>query len=90
VGLRYEWFADADGLVVTGLGNPHGIPLSAVPANWNELSVGVNCKPNKNVLLRSELRWDWVDTRVLTVDRPFDNYSDGSQFLWGTDLIIKF
>lgn len=90
VGLRHEWFSDDDGVRVSGLGYPKGIVLGAVPSHWNELAFGVNYKPNANVILRSELRWDWVDPLVFVYDRPFDDYSDGSQFLWGTDLIVKF
>ena len=90
VGGRYEFLVDDDGAIVNGLGNPHGIPLLAVPANWNELSLGVNYKPNKNLILRSEVRWDWVDLRAEVSDRPFDDFTKSQQFLWASDMIVKF
>ncbi len=90
LGARYEWFSDDDGVRVAGLGYPKGISLNTVPSHWQEFSLGVNYTPNANVLVRSELRWDWVDPLVPVNDHPFDDYSDGSQFLWGTDLILKF
>ena len=89
-GGRYEWFTDDDGVRVVGLGYPKGIDLDGVPAHWQEISLGVNYKPNENVIVRSELRWDWVDPLVATGDGPFDDYTDRHQFLWGTDLIVKF
>jgi len=90
MGFRYEWFSDDDGVRVAGLGYPKGIDLRAVPAHWQEVSFGLHYKPNANVLLRTEVRWDWVEPLVVVQDQPFDNFTDGSQFLWGTDLVIKF
>ncbi|MGQ9576169.1 MAG: outer membrane beta-barrel protein [Thermoguttaceae bacterium] len=90
LGLRYEWFGDYDGTRVIGLGAPKGIPLRGVPAHWNELAVGVAYRPNANVLLRSELRWDWANAMVPTADDPFDTFSREDQFLWATDLVVRF
>lgn len=92
VGARYEIFSDDDGTLVNGLGYPHGIGFGAIPAVWNDLSLGVNYKPNKNVLVRSEVRWDWIDARGTPAPAtlPFDDRNDSQQFLWGTDLILKF
>ena len=91
-GARYEWVNDAAGVRV--LGTPAelgGLPIGGVPSHWQEFTVGLNYKPNTNVLLRSELRWDWVDPHNDRVnDGPFDDFSDRSQFLWGTDLIVRF
>ena len=89
-GLRYEWLRDRDGQIVVGLGPPHGIPLNGVPTDWNELAVGLSYKPNKNVTVRSELRWDWADPLVPVSDGPFDDFGKDRQFLWGTDLIVRF
>ncbi len=90
VGARYEWLNDDDGLIVKGLGAPQGIPLAAVPAAWNELSLGVNYRRSNNLLLRSEVRWDWENSWVATTDRPFDDFTKSHQFLWATDLIVQF
>ncbi|MCR4414237.1 MAG: porin, partial [Thermoguttaceae bacterium] len=86
---RYEWFSDDDGVRVAGLGYPKGISLNAVPSHWQEFSLGVNYTPNANVLVRSELRWDWVDPLVPVNDYPFDDYSDGSQFLWDEPTVTN-
>jgi hypothetical protein len=90
LGARFEWFSDEDGTRVAGKGAPHGIPLSPVASEWSDVSFGVRYTPNNNVIVRSELRWDWNRSLVQVSDYPFDDFSQGSQFLWGTDLIIKF
>ena len=89
-GLRYEWLRDRNGLIVVGLGPPHGIPLFGVPTDWNELALGLRYTPNKNVMVRSELRWDWADPLVPVPDAPFADYTKNDQLLWATDLIVRF
>jgi hypothetical protein len=90
LGLRYEWFSDDDGTRVGGLGYPNGIDLGTVAAHWQELTVGLNYKFTRNVMFRSECRWDWVDPLVAVTDGPFNDYNKRSQFLWGNDLIVQF
>lgn len=90
VGARYEYFVDKDGAMVHSDGYPHTMPLGGVASDWQELSLGVNYKPNSNVLVRSEIRWDFCDPRVDADDGPFDDYSSRQQILWGTDLIVKY
>jgi len=89
-GVRYEWFADDDGVRVAGLGTPRGIPLNAVASHWQAVSCGLNYKWSPNVMIRPEARWDWVDPLVQVNDYPFDDFTDGSQFLLGTDVIVTF
>ncbi len=89
-GLRYEWFKDRNGTQVIGLDGSEGIFLNGVPSEWTELSVGLNFKPNKNIIVRSEVRWDNGSPLVSVTDRPFDDYTKGHQFLWANDLIVKF
>jgi hypothetical protein len=94
VGMRYEWFADDDGVRVTSDnttgGPPKGMYLSGVASQWSEIALGLNWTPNANVLVRTELRWDWVDPLVTVTDAPFDDYNSLDQFLLGTDLIITY
>jgi hypothetical protein len=103
LGARYEWFIDQDGTRVAGIGYRDGllkgIPLTAIPAQWQEATVGVNYKHNANTSLRSELRWDWatplggatwVNAAGAPAHGPFDDFSKRHQFLWGTDLIVKY
>jgi len=97
-GAKYEWLPDEEGARVSGIGVrdgwQRGITLTATPARWQEATVGLNYKHNKNVLLRSELRWDWVTplggTPWVEGYGPFDNYTQRHQFLWDIDLIAKF
>jgi len=42
------------------------------------------------VMVRSELRWDWADPLVPVPDAPFADYTKNDQFLWATDLIVRF
>jgi len=96
LGLRYEWFADDDGARVdhrnAAGGPPNGMYYDGVPYHWNDLALGVNWTPNRNVTLRSEVRWDWLDLVGSTVpsDGPFNDYGNRDQFLWATDLIVQF
>jgi len=103
-GARYEWFIDEDGTRVAGIGIRDGllkgIPLTAIPAQWQEASVGLNYKPNLNTILRSELRWDWATpvggatwtdpVTGLPAHGPFQDFTQRHQFLWGTDLIVRY
>jgi hypothetical protein len=95
-GLRYEWFDDQDGTRVQGIGgareseSPRGFVFAPYPADWNELSAGLNWKPNCNVIVRSELRWDWQNPWVADHKPPFNDQRDRHQFLWASDLIIKY
>ena len=89
MGMRYEYFVDKNGARVAN-DDSHFMALGGVPCNWQEVSLGVNYKPNNNVLVRSELRWDNCDPRVSVSDGPFNDYHSRDQFLWGTDLIVKY
>jgi len=90
VGLRYEWFGDIDGTRVIGLGAPKGFPWAGIPSHWDELALGVNYQRSSNVLLRSELRFDWADRIGPSQFKPFDTFNRDQQFLWATDLVVKF
>ena len=86
-GLRYEWFSDDDATRV-GMVPPNW--QDTVPANWQELTVGLRWTPRSNVIVRTEFRWDCVDPLVLAPGGPFDDLGQRDQRLWGTDLIITF
>ena len=93
-GVRYEWFADDDGVRVNAAngagGAPRGIPLNGVPAHWQEIAIGLRWQPRSNIIWRTECRWDWVDPLVAVVNGPFNDFQDLSQFLWSTDLILTY
>ena len=85
-GLRFEWFRDEEGFVVTGLrpGNP--IAGQLFPGNFYETSLGFNYKPNGNWNIRPEVRYDWFDGN----GQPYDDNSSKRQFLFGLDAIYQF
>ena len=70
-GLRYEWLCDNNGAVVERIGPPTAGPYAG---RFNDLTIGLNWKPHqsKNVLLRTELRYDWADDSLPVGQRPFD------------------
>jgi hypothetical protein len=80
-GMRYELFNDDDGAVVAQVGPP---PAGPVPSNYSALTVGLNYKPNKNVVVRTEMRYDHTTAPV------FESFTTKDQFLWSTDLIVRF
>lgn len=103
-GTRFEWFQDAGGSRVMGVGNWIGSSnagLGTSPAGWNggpgfngnffELTAGLNWRPAPNFVLRPEVRYDWYDgTRDVRGNQPFNNGLGIDQFTFATDLIITF
>ncbi len=87
-GLRVEWFRDADRYVVFNAeGNP---ALSG--SDYCEITLGLNWQPTKCVMVRPELRWDWSDVKgsELFPFRPYDDFTASHQFMFATDLIVRF
>jgi len=68
-GFRYEWFDDDGGAVVTTVGPP---TLGPYVGSFNACTWGLNWKPNKskNVLVRSELRYDWANNSLPPANAP--------------------
>lgn len=88
-GVRYEWFNDQHG---TRIDNAFGGNFGA---HWHELSLGLNWTPHPNVLVRPEVRWDWVDYHAGAGPVPqaspiFDGFTKASQTVFGIDAIFKF
>lgn len=75
VGLRGEWFRDNNGFRYT-----------AGVANYYDLTVGVNWKPNNWLMLRPEVRYDWSQAQI----DPFSGGSRSDQILLGIDAVIQF
>ena len=57
-GARIEWFRDDDGYRVTGLRPGNAIQGASFPGNFFEYTLGLNYKPNANLTMRPEVRWD--------------------------------
>ena len=91
-GARYEIFDDLDGALVSENFTDSPIPTSTLAAasRWQEVTLGLNWKPNLNVTCRSEVRWDWATNSAAAGAKPFADGSANGQFLWGNDIIIRF
>jgi hypothetical protein len=83
LGFRCEWFGDDDGTVVGRVGPPAVTP---VPGDYLDLAVGLNYKPNKNVVWRTEWRYDHSTADVF----EHGTTPDKDQFLWSIDAIVRF
>jgi hypothetical protein len=88
-GFRWEWISDDDATIIQQVGPPTAGPYRA---RYNDFTWGVNWKPHqsKNVLVRSELRYDTASDSLPAGQRPFDSGEKNNQFLWATDLIVRF
>ena len=92
-GLRYEYFEDLDGAVVPPVGLPAGLVAPApfvLGSKYNDVTVGLNWKPNKNVTMRSEVRWDWAANGAVVGHMPYGDGGSNSQFTWGNDVVVRF
>lgn len=96
-GLRLEWFRD-DGN--SRIGTPVDYATGGPVFNGGDyvaLTAGVNYKPQTNVLLRSEMRFDNSDVESnpavpagIAGIRPFDDKTDENQLTIGFDAILMF
>ena len=93
IGSRVEWFRDQDGARVAGIGNVNTgwTGKNGFCGTFTEATFGANWKPNKNVVLRPELRWDgYSGSTNVDGQLPFGDGTRSSQFLFATDLIVTF
>jgi hypothetical protein len=101
-GFRYEWFRDDDGFRVFGVGSaefaagvpsPMGFIGGGYAGSFQDISLGINYKPNANLLLRPEVRYDWYNGLASGVNGrplPFGDGNEDSQFMFAVDAIITF
>jgi len=93
LGSRVEWFRDQDGARVCGIGNLNQgwMGKGGFCGTFTEATFGANWKPNANVLVRPEVRWDCYDgSRNIDGELPFGDGTRSSQFLFATDVIVTF
>jgi Putative beta-barrel porin-2, OmpL-like. bbp2 len=99
VGARFEWFADPQGYLVTGLRPGNTDALFRFPGNYYDGSLGVNFKPVPNVTLGAEIRYDKYDGQGGYVapavfgtppNLPYANNAKANQFLLGVNAIVQF
>jgi len=89
-GLRFEWFRDNDGERVQGLGVGIASDSGGFQGNFYELTGGLNWRPQRNILVRPELRWDWFNPDEPTVPHPFGGATRNDQFLAALDLVLTY
>ncbi len=91
-GWRFEWFDDPQGYVVTGLRPGNTDARFRFPGSFYETSLGLNYKPNGNLTIRPELRYDWYDgpggftspgVPGNPPNQPFGDNANKNQFLFG-------
>ena len=103
VGIRGEWFSDPQGFRVcspgrvaaatNGAGNSYAIGdklnnSSCLPADYFEVTFGVNWKPMPWLNIRPNVRYDWVSAN--SGYKPFDSGNKAEQFLFSMDTNINF
>jgi hypothetical protein len=95
-GIRYEWVRDEEGSRIAGLGNVlltdrgwNGQP--GFTGSFQDISLGLNYRPNSNIVIRPETRWDSYDGPVnVAGELPYGNHTRSSQFTFACDLIVTF
>ncbi len=91
--LRVEWMRDDDGVRIAGPGNIPGVHAwsgHGFAGSFYNVTAGLSWRPNGNVIVRPELRWDWYDGLAGPTGLPFDGGNDDDQFTAAIDLIITF
>jgi hypothetical protein len=92
-GTRVEWFRDEEGSRVAGVGNLNDGWMGApgFEGTFTELTVGLNYRPNLNLVIRPELRCDWYSGSTnLAGQLPFGDGTRSQQLLLATDMILTF
>ena len=81
LGARFEWYNNEG--VYTDFGQT---------ANIYALTLGTNYKPHANVIIRPEVRWDWVfnTTAVAAAGNSVLENNDRDQTTFGIDTIFLF
>ena len=99
IGGRFEWWqvqADSAGYYGdnANLGNlPAGFDVNAEEFDIYALTLGLNYRPHANVVVRPEIRWDWVDGNtdaLAAVDNEILEGNDDDQTTFGIDTIFLF
>jgi hypothetical protein len=86
IGSRLEWWnVDEDSTLYGGTAGDEG------NVDVYALTAGLNYKPNANVIVRPEVRYDWVrDASAIGRSVAALEEGDGDQFTFGMDTIFTF
>ncbi|MHC4404198.1 MAG: outer membrane beta-barrel protein [Planctomycetota bacterium] len=91
--MRVEWLRDDDGARIAGPGNIPGVRAwsgRGFAGNFYELTCGLSWRPNGNLLVRPEIRWDWYDGPPGPTRLPFNDGNDDDQFVFAVDAILMY
>jgi hypothetical protein len=95
-GMRYEWVRDQEGSRIAGIGGLLGtdkgwLGQPGFAGSFQDLSIGLNYRPNGNMVFRPELRWDWYDGPANPAgELPFNNLTSRSQMTAAMDFLVTF
>jgi hypothetical protein len=98
-GARYEWVRDEEGSRIAGIGNVlltnrgwDGPP--GFTGSFHDVTLGLNWRPNANIVFGPEVRWDAYDGPPNATDParpfPYGNHQRTSQFTFATNMIVTF
>ena len=82
-----------DGFRVQGLRTGNPIQGAQFAGDFFATSLGLNYRGPGNLIVRSEIRYDWYDGEANAGAggaRPFDDGAQNDQLSGGVDLIIEF
>jgi hypothetical protein len=83
---RLETFRDRDGFAL--FPNTATGPNSAVAGDFNAATIGVQWRPQKNLLMRPELRYDWQSNN--NGQKAFAGGTKENQLLFAVDLVMQY
>jgi hypothetical protein len=89
IGGRFEWWhVDSTSTLLGG----NAAATDADDFDVYALTFGLNYKPHSNVIVRPEIRWDWIDTSAAGLAAASAQLEDGDddQFTFGMDTIFLF
>ena len=97
-GLRSEWFRDTDGTRVAAVGDftapptPGSNPATAggFEGDFYDVTYGFNYKPNGNLTVRPEIRYDWFTGTDLNGVKPFSSGNSNHQWVYSVDAVLLF
>lgn len=91
-GFNFEWFRDDDAFRVGTLlpspfnPNARGAIQPFLAGNYYQITVGPQWRPTQNIMVRPNARFDWFQGAGL----PYDDATDSTQSILGTDVVVTF
>jgi hypothetical protein len=92
---RVEWFRDTDGAVVAPRGdfllpNGNSAAVGGFAGNFYDITFGTSYRPNANVQIRPEIRYDWFSGQGLNGVKPYVNGAQNYQWISSVDVIWQY